>query len=130
MKNKKIIIALLCVMAMMGYFFTTYTTGKSMCKKLNLENANTVIAAYDNGGTINAPSNYTVTLAEDEKAQLIDYLKSLNLKKYRGDYRTVESFEVYAFDFKFENSRTVVYLWGDKYVSCANTTLYEMYSIL
>lgn len=131
MKNKKLVI-LLCAVILAGvYFLTTYTTGEKLCRKLNLESANTVEVIYDNGGVRNAPDNFTITLTKAEKTQLIDYLKSLDLKKHRDDYRTVNSFEVYTFDFKFEDSRTVVYLWGEEeYVSCANMTLYEMYSIL
>ena len=121
MKNKKCAILLAALMVVAYYFISTYTTGEKMCKKLNLENTNKVVAAYDNGGTTKAPENFTLTLSEDEKTQLMDYLKSLKLKKHRDDYIYVNSWEMYAFDFQFDNGRTVVYLYGDEFINVVST---------
>ena len=132
MKNRKLMI-LFCAVALVGcYFIITYTTGEKMCHKFNLENAHTVVVAYDNGGTAKAPENFTKTLTPDEKTQLVAYLKSLTLKKYREDYRTINSWERYAFDFQFDTGRTVVYLSGDEYIDFASTNMdvYVKYSIV
>ena len=132
MKNRKLLVLLCAVALTMFYFISTYTTGKKICHKLNLENANTVVVAYDNGGTAKAPENFTLTLTQNEKAQLLDYLKSLKLKKYTEDYRTINSWERYAFDFQFDNGRTVVYLSGNEFIDVAsnNAEYYVKYSIV
>ena len=132
MKNRKLLVLLCAVALAIFYFISTYTTGEKICHKLNLENAHTVVAAYDNGGTAKAPENFTRTLTQNEKTQLVDYLKSLKLKKYTDDYRTINSWERYAFDFQFDNGRTVVYLSGDEFIDVAstNTEDYVKYSII
>ena len=99
------------------YFVSTYTTGERLCRKLNLEYAEKVIAAYDNGGTANGKENYTVTLNQEEKGQLLDYIRNCRLKKHRDDYISVNSWEMYAFDFQFDGGRTVVYLYGDEFIN-------------
>ena len=127
MKNKKLILAIFIVVMTGLYFVSTYTTGERLCRKLNLEYAEKVIVAYDNGGTANGKENYTVTLTQEEKKQLLDYIRNCRLKKHRDDYISVNSWEMYAFDFQFDSGRTVVYLYGDEFINVIST--FEKYSV-
>ena len=126
MKNKRLIIVSLCV-AVMGYFINTYTTGEYLCSKLQLESAQKVVVIHDNGGELNKPDNYTMTLTASQKDLLIDRIKDMRLKKHRDDYIYVSSFEVYTFDFQFENDRTKVYLYGDEFINIISTN--EKYNV-
>lgn len=116
MKNKKLITILLCAVAVGAYFISTYTTGKILCKKLNLESAEKVVVDYDNGGEVKKPDNYKMTLTDSQKQLLIDHIKDLRLKKHRDDYMFVNSFEQYTFDFQFDDYRIKLYMFGDEFI--------------
>ena len=130
MKNKNLII-LLCIVAI-GYFINTYTTGKYLCTKLKLEEAQKVVVIYDNGGEHNKLDNYNMTLTDSQKNLVLDFIKDLRLKKHREDYISVNSFERYTFYFQFENSRTKVYLYGDEFITVISTNEkdYVKYNII